>query len=334
MPALVKVDSALASKAIVRELRELAQHSVPENTRRTYRTAYRRFQEWCKAHGLEPMPASEKVLCLYVGHLSTEGKRLSTVQHALSAIHSEHGERGLRSERDAFRVKKLLRGLGRKQADQPKKQKRAITKELLADLVSVQPKSLLGVRDRTVLLIGFSSACRRSELAALTVEDLEWRPGGVLLRIKRSKTDQLGQGVQIGVRENLPEHRFMCPVRSLRYWLKLSNIRSGPIFRNVLPNDVVGPPMRPEEICGVVKRACKLAKMNADVYGAHSLRAGYVTSSAEAGKPLHVIMETTRHKSSEVCQMYIRRTELLRGGKGEGLLNFGARDGREKPLGT
>ena len=324
MANLVKMAPTALSRDVAHTLEELAQQSVPENTRRTYACAWRRFQEWCRAHNQKALPASAETLCLYIGHLAADGKRLSTVQHTLAAIHSEHGKAGEHSERSDFQVKMFLRGLGRQQADQPKRKKRAATSKILAKLVAVQPRTLLGVRDRAILLVGFSIAARRSELVALKVSDVKWHPKGVILTIRKSKTDQTGVGVDVEVFANAPEHKFMCPVRALRYWLKVAEIQSGPLFRDVYDDDSVGDTaLPPEAVLDAVKNACELAGLNPKHFGAHSLRAGFITSAAEKGVPLHIIMKTSRHKSADVARGYIRSAELLRDdGAGKGLLDF------------
>jgi integrase len=332
MADLVKSGPAPVPARIAKALVELAEHSIPKSTRRTYLGAWRRFRDWAIANGRdygqrakdgEPdKPASAETLCLYVAHLTDEGNRLSTVHHALAAIHAAHGELKLTSERNDFRVKKVLRGLGRMQADRPPEKKKAITVDLLEKLVLAQPDKVIGVRDKAILLVGFSGAFRRSELVALTVEDITWRDVGIILRVKKSKTDQTGQGALVEVFANSSGKTDLCPVRALKLWLNVvAKVSRGPIFREILPGDVAGPaPLQPAAVCDVVKRACELAGLDPDPYGAHSLRAGFITSAAEAGKPLSLIMQTSRHKSHSVAQGYVRHTELLKVGAGKGLL--------------
>src|ERR1700690_2026811 len=330
MTNLARAPSKALSTDVLGTLEELAQQSVPENTRRTYESAQRRFREWCSAHGRKALPASAETLCIYIGHLASEKgrsgqkKRLSTVQVALAAIHAMHGEAKEHSERGDFRVKKLLRGLGHQQADQPKKKKKAATDQILAKLVKGQPRTLLGVRARRILVVGFSLCVRRSELVALNVEDIEWRlPKGMIATIIKDKTNKTGVGVPVEVFANSPEHKFMCPVRALRYWLKVSGVSSGPIFREIYEDDSIGAEaLDPQVPCDVVKHACELAGLNPKPWGAHSLRAGFITSAAERGVPLHVIMQTSRHKSADIARGYVRPAELLREGAGKGLLDF------------
>jgi integrase len=266
------------------------------------------------------MPASAETLSEYIAHLDREGSRVKTVGVALAAIDSAHARLGQSSGRHDPLVRQTLRGLARKQAGIPPSdaRKRPLTADLMARLVSpIGTSALIDVRDRAMLLVGFASACRASELTALEVSDVELRPEGAILRIRQSKTDQEGCGALVEVYPGASHE--LCPVAALRAWLACSGLTSGALFREVVPR--IAPwKMGPDAVRDIVKRRCPKAGLDPKDYSAHSLRSGFVTSASFAGKPLERIMQTTRHKSADVARQYVRQGELLKDGAGKGLL--------------
>jgi len=175
------------------------------------------------------------------------------------------------------------------------------------------------LRDRAMLLVGFASACRNSEVLALERSDVELRDEGAILRIRKSKTDPDGTGALVEVYPGRsPE---LCPVGSLRTWLERSGIASGALFRNVTSSGRMPYwAMSSSSFRLMVKARCQKAGLDPKLYSAHSLRSGFATSASFAGKPLERIMQTTRHKSADVARQYVRQGELLKDGAGKGLL--------------
>jgi site-specific recombinase XerD len=195
---------------------------------------------------------------------------------------------------------------------------------LVADLkamIEAQPNTLAGLRNRA-LLLGFASALRRSELVSLDVADLEFTSDGLVVTLRRSKTDQDAQGRQIGV----PFGRRLktCPVRTLQSWLEVAGITSGAIFREMTRGDRLatayldksgrqhGLRLSDKTVALVVKRAAKTAGLDPKRYAGHSLRGGLATSAAAAGASERSIMATTGHRSVQMVRRYIRAGELFR----------------------
>jgi integrase len=169
--------------------------------------------------------------------------------------------------------------------------------------------SLIGLRDRALLALGFAGAFRRSELVALEVADLEPMADGLRVTIRRSKTDQEGIGQEIAI----PRGCRIEPVLAVESWLAASGISEGPIFRQIKK----GGHIQPEALSGhsaavIVKRRARAAGLDPSTFAGHSLRAGFLTSAAEAGSSVLKMVEVSRHKSVDMLTTYVRRSNLFR----------------------
>jgi site-specific recombinase XerD len=177
--------------------------------------------------------------------------------------------------------------------------------------------SLSGLRDRALLLTGFAGAFRRSELVALDVADILETEAGLLVAVRRSKTDQEGRGATVA----LARGHAACPVKALRAWLDAAGIQSGPIFRpinrhgTVLPNRLTG-----RSVANIVKDYAARAGLDMAAFSGHSLRSGFLTSAAAAGASIFKMMDVSRHQSVETLRGYVRDAELFKDHAGAGLL--------------
>ncbi len=181
-------------------------------------------------------------------------------------------------------------------------------------MVAALPETTAGARDRALLLLGFAGALRRSELVALDVADVDTTRAareGLVVTVRRSKTDQEGAGQVVGLPRG--QHAETCPDRALAAWLELAGIAAGPIFRAV---DKAGRVRRTRlsgyDVARIVKRAAERAGLDPARYAGHSLRAGLATSAAIAGAEERDIMRQTRHQSVTVARRYIRDGSLFR----------------------
>ena len=273
------------------------------STTRSYAQDIRHF----KANGGK-IPATPEIVADYIsrfaGHLA-----IATLQHRLIAIHRAHIDQGLTSPVSDKLVKRTMQGIRRTFGVAQRRVQALVKDDLIELMVSVaKQKPLKAARDKAILLIGFAGAFRRSELVALTVEDITPHAHGIELRIIRSKTDQEGEGRSVFVPLAKSEER--CPVIALRAWLELAGISAGPLFRPVNRHDLlVGEvALSPQSVALVVKASMKHAKGvdAASAVSAHSLRAGFVTEAAMVGMQASVIMGQTGHKSLEMVFRYIR----------------------------
>jgi integrase len=179
------------------------------------------------------------------------------------------------------------------------------------------PDTLIGRRDRAILLIGFAAALRRSELSELQLADLELHPDGLILHIRRSKTDQESAGAEIPV----PRGGKLRPVEALEAWLGGAEITEGPVFRSIRKGGrVSGNRLSGNAIAEIVKRYAGAAGLDPVLFSGHSLRAGFVTSALEHGADIFKVMDVTRHKRVETLKGYDRRAKAFRNHAGDGFL--------------
>jgi integrase len=240
----------------------------------------------------------------------------STLGRRLAAIKYRHKTAGEDSPTDDERVKSVLNGARRTLGVAPRKLA-AATSEKAIGMATLVRLGLAGLRDRAIPLLAFALAARRSELVALDVEDLEECPEGVRIRIRKSKTDQEGVGATVAVCRG----SIACPVQALREYLDAAGITSGPIFRWIRRgNHLTDRRLSAQSICAIVKKHAAKLGLNPKEFGAHSLRAGFATSSAARGANLFKIMSITRHKSVDTLRGYVRDADLFKDHAGAGLL--------------
>ncbi|MDF3835904.1 site-specific integrase [Cupriavidus basilensis] len=250
------------------------------------------------------IPAAPQQLAAYIAELAAT-LAVATIERRLIAIHRAHVDKGLDSPaRDAL-VKQTMAGVRRTLGTRQRQAKALVKDDLLEMLVMVDKrKPMQAARDRALLLVGFAGAFRRSELVAIRCEDITEHANGLEVLIRRSKTDQAGAGRTVFI----PHARgTRCPVKALWQWLELAEITSGWVFRAVSRHDKVGcTALSAQSVALIVKVAAKRAGGDPTVVSGHSLRAGYVTTAAEAGLQPHQIKEQTGHRSDAMLARYIR----------------------------
>jgi integrase len=179
------------------------------------------------------------------------------------------------------------------------------------------PATLKGVRDRALLLLGFAGAFRRSELVALDVADLQETDDGFRVLSRRSKTDQEGHGETIAIVRG----HHACPVKAVKAWLSAAGITAGPLFRPVAKGGrLSNQRLTDKSVCDIVKAYAGRLGLKAAEFGAHSLRAGFLTSAARRGASVFKMRDVSRHKSMDVLQAYVRDADLFKDHAGIGLL--------------
>src|SRR5579884_227493 len=259
------------------------------STLRAYAHDWRHFRLWCERHHLVALPATAQTVVLYATDLiQNEKRKLNTVSRRLAAIGQIHEQTNLEPPSQSRAVREFLAGL-RRETGTPPNRKRPVLIEDLKQIVAGIPDTLLGKRDRALLLLGFAGALRRSELVALDVEDLEPVREGLIVWIRRCKTGREGQGRAVGIPRGADART--CPVQALDTWCSAARIESGTIFRrvnrhgHVLPERLSG-----EGVSIVVKRYVEQLGWNPDLFAGHSLRSGLAMSAGATGKSEHVII--------------------------------------------
>lgn len=294
---------------------ELARQAKASSTNKAYRTDFGRFESWATEQGLESMPADPQVVALYITHMNDLLKAPATIRRALAGISKAHQVRRMPSPTNDPEVSEVMKGIRRSRGTAQKQAKPLLAKHVKR--ISRQiVRDVVGTRDRALLLIGWSGALRRSELCALQLEDIEYTIEGIVLTIRRSKTDQEGQGQKVAIPSLGNEY---CPCSALYSWLQLASIERGFIFCGIGPlgkgrfasrvdNST---PLNVKMVSIIVKKHAKKLGLNPKLYSAHSLRAGWTTSAAAINAPDSVMMRHTRHRSLTALMMYIRDAELF-----------------------
>lgn len=283
--------------------------SKAANTRRAYRADWQDFARWCGKFRREPLPASPDTVAYYLADRSQDLK-VSTLQRRLATIAEAHRAAGHELPTRHAQVKLVWAGIRREKGTAQSHVKPVLTKHIRL-MVSHLPDSLLGVRDRALILLGFAGAMRRSELVGLDVTDMAIGDEGLVVVVRKSKTDQTGGGRKIGIPHG--QNAETCPVRAVQVWLELSGVSEGPVFRSVNKHGhVMGRRLSCKAVADVVKRSLVAAGKNARRFAGHSLRAGLITQAAMAGVSERAIQEQSGHKSLAVMRRYIRDGSLFR----------------------
>jgi site-specific recombinase XerD len=293
--------------------------SKADATVRAYTSDARVFQDWCARFGFRALPATSEAVTAFIVAEAEAGRAASTLGRRLAAIRYAHKLVKLPDPTNDEGVHAAMKGARRKLKVAPK-QKAAATAEILASLLMRTPDTLAGKRDRALLALGFAGAFRRSELVALDVADMAEDPEGLRVRVRKSKTDQEGRGSE----KAIPHGRFIRPVALVREWLDGAGITEGPVFRPVSRSGNVrqgeGVRLTTQAVADIIKKYCTAAGLDASTFGAHSLRAGYITTAADRGADLARIMDQSGHRDPRTVVSYIRRANAFKGHSGSGFL--------------
>ena len=310
------LSSLLATE--VDEARSFASEARSSSTRRAYAGDFAAFQAWADSHGLVALPASPATVGVYLGVLASAGRKVATIDRALAGIMNAHNQAGHRLDGRHPAIRDVRSGIRRTLGVAPSKKAPVEDEELRAMLATLE-EGTAGLRDRALLVLGWTGAFRRSELVALTVADVAFDRNGLVATVRRSKTDQEGQGFEKGLPYS--GDPSFCPVRTLRAWLEVAGITEGPIFRAVDQHGHVSArALSDRSVARIVQRAATAAGLDASRFAGHSLRAGFATTAARKGKSLDAIMKQTGHRSERVARGYIRHASLFVTNAASGLL--------------
>jgi len=286
-------------------VRDLLQAAYATNTRRAYQSDLRAFRKWGG-----DVPTTPQEIARYIAE---EGRRLhpSTLQRRLSALSSAHALAGGTDQPCHHPlVKAVFSGL-RRQRGVAQSQAAPLTLDLLRAILDTMGETIRDQRDRALLLICFAGGLRRSELVGLDRRDLDFTPEGIVLTLRRGKTDQEGRGRLVAIPNGSDR---CCPVRAVSQWLKVAEIDTGPLFRAIRKGGTVAPNrLSGDAVSILVKRHIERIGLDPTHYSGHSLRAGFVTTAARAGIASHAIRQQTGHASDATMSRYIREGSLFRG---------------------
>jgi site-specific recombinase XerD len=301
-------------KALQEETLLNLKNSKANNTIRAYKSDFNDFQLFCAKNGLKSLPSEPKIVSLYLTHLSTKDVKMSTLKRRLVSIGVIHKLRGHYLDTKHPLIIENIMGIKRRKGSFQKGKKPILINDLKI-LINVIDKDnneeIVKTRDRSIILIGFSGGFRRNEIVSLDFDDLDFVSEGLKINIKRSKTDQFGEGAVKG----LPyfDNSQYCPVLSLKKWVEISNIESGPLFRRFSKGSkLTDNRLTDQTVALLIKKYLKLAGIESKNYSGHSLRSGFATSAAESGAEERSIMAMTGHKSTEMVRRYIKESNLFK----------------------
>jgi site-specific recombinase XerD len=289
-------------------MRDFVVASKAPNTIRSYTGDWRAFTEWCEDRQLVSLPAEPATVAAYITDRAGQDA-VSTLQGRITSISVAHKSRGHESPTATELVRSTMRGIRRTLGVATAKKAPLRAGDIRSLIGTLDLDSLIGVRDRALLVVGFAGAFRRSELVALDTSDVVENGDGLIVTIRRSKTDQESEGATIGLPYG--SDPSTCPVRTLRAWLDAAAIEDGAIFRRVDRWGNLGDRLTGRAAATVVQRTCEAAGLDPARYGGHSLRAGLITSAVEGGAQEWRVMRHSRHKSVQVFRGYVRDLNLL-----------------------
>lgn len=284
------------------------EQSWSASTLRAYKSDWRDWENYCGSRGVCPLPAEPASVAGYLSALAEgtwrEKRKLATIERRRAAISHIHRESHHADPSSDPRVARVLTGI-RRQLTVSKARKAPVRLVDLKRMVGKLADDPRGLRDRALLLIGFATGCRRSELVALQVADVRIHRDGLIVEIRRSKTDQTGEGLLKLVR--MGSEPSTCPVRALQKWMTKGSVTTGPIFREITNALIVkDEPMSDRAVARAVQRAALSAGLNPALFAGHSLRAGYVTEADARGAKTTDIMAQTGHRSVQMIAIYTR----------------------------
>jgi site-specific recombinase XerD len=301
-------------KALQEETLLNLQSSKATNTIRAYKSDFKDFGLFCAQNGFKSLPTEPRIVSLYLTFLSTKDAKISTLKRRLVSIGVIHRLKGLYLDAKHPSIIENIMGIKRRKGSIQKGKKPILINNLKVLINAIDEeinKEIKKLRDRTIILIGFSGGFRRNEIVALDYDDLNFVPEGVKIDIRRSKTDQFGEGSV----KALPyfDNSKYCPVVSLKKWISISKINSGSLFRRFLKGSKLSiNRLTDQTIALLIKEYLTLAGIDSRNYSGHSLRSGFATSAAESGAEERSIMAMTGHKSTEMVRRYIKEANLFK----------------------
>jgi len=284
-------------KSLEIETLQNLKNSKANNTLRAYQSDFRDFSAFCAKNGLSSIPTQPKIIALYITHLSKTSK-FSTLKRRIASISVIHKLKGHYLDTKHPIIMENLHGIKRTLGSRQKAKKPILINELKLIIKAIDETK---IRDKALILVGFSGGFRRSELVNIEYDDIEFVTEGVKILIKRSKTDQSGEGSL----KAIPyfNNQEFCPVIALKNYInkKFSNINDGKIFD-----------ISDKSVALIIKRYAEKAGLDSSKYAGHSLRSGFATTAAEFGAEERNIMAMTGHKTTQMVRRYIQEANLFK----------------------
>lgn len=295
--------------------REFVDSAKSKATKTAYRSDWASFVAWCDDNHFVHLPASPTTVALYITWMAKQRRAASTISRALTSISQAHKYARFDTPTRSLEVVEVNKGIRRTLGTAQRRARPLVLADLKKTINATRP-TMLGRRDRALLLVGWAAAMRRSEIVALDLDHIDFVAEGMIVNITRSKTDQEGEGYKIGI--PFAQDDKCCPVKILKHWIDLAEITEGPLFFMLgisgrkFHTNVIGPKrLSAKYVNNIIKKRVSQAGINPAGYSGHSLRAGFVTSAASNETPEHLIQLHTRHRSTKTLRGYIREGGLF-----------------------
>ena len=288
-------------KSLELETLKNLKNSKSFNTLRAYKSDYKDFSIFCAKNNFSSLPADPKIISLYLTHLSQTSK-FSTLKRRIASISVIHKLKDHYIDTNHPIIRENLLGIKRLKGSNQKAKKPILINDLkhIIDAISkLNIREIRKTRDKALILIGFAGGFRRSELVALEIDDIEFVREGVKIFVKRSKTDQSGEGMTKAIPSF--DSTLYCPVLHLQDWMAKGKSINRKIF-----------PISDKSVALIIKKYANLAGLDESRYAGHSLRSGFATSTAEAGAEERNIMAMTGHKTTQMVRRYIKEANLFK----------------------
>ena len=301
-------------KALREETLLNLQSSKANNTVRAYKSDFKDFELFCLQNGFKSLPSEPKIVSLYLTSLATKNAKMTTLKRRIVSIGVIHKLKGHYLDTKHPSIIENIMGIKRRKGSIQNRKKPILISSLktIINVIDDQKKEeIKKLRDRSIILIGFSGGFRRKEIVSLDYDDLDFVPEGVKINLKKSKTDQFGEGFT----KALPyfNNSQYCPVVTLKKWIEISRIISGPLFRRFIKGSKLSDNrLTDQTVALLIKEYLNLAGIDSKNYSGHSLRSGFATSAAESGAEERNIMAMTGHKSTEMVRRYIKEANLFK----------------------
>jgi len=289
-------------------------NSKADNTIRAYKSDFKDFNIFCFKNGFKALPAEPKIVSLYMTYLSSKNNKISTLKRRLVSIGVIHKLKGLYLDTKHPSIIENILGIKRRKGSFQRAKKPLLINNLkqVINIIDEQSKDdIKKFRDRSIILIGFSGGFRRNEIVSLDYDDLEFVQEGLKINLKKTKTDQFGEGTV----KALPyfNNNQYCPVKSIKKWLEISKIDSGSLFRRFSKGSkLTEHRLTDQTVALLIKEYLELAGIESKNYSGHSLRSGFATSAAESGAGERSIMAMTGHKTTQMLRRYIKEANLFK----------------------
>ncbi len=288
-------------------------NSKANNTLRAYKSDFKDFGAFCAKHGFNSLPSEPKIISLYLTHLSKYSK-ISTLRRRLVSISMVHKLKGHYLDIKHPIIVENLMGIRRVKGSIQRGKKPLLINHLKSIINVIDEQNIDNIkkfRDKSIILIGFGGGFRRTELISIDYEDLEFMKEGLKITVRKSKTDQFGEGMIKGL-PYFTEETY-CPIINLKKWLEITKIKTGPIFRRFSKGlSLTDKRLSDQSVVLLIKEYLQLAGIENKNFAGHSLRSGFATVAAESGADERSIMTMTGHKTTQMVRRYIKEANLFK----------------------